>query len=198
LLFGGLSLATPALRGIARLTILATGLGGIGVLLLLIPGFTNGMLSKWLTALPKIGATCERLITAVRMYRDKPRRMAGIMVVSMLVHVMLAVAMFFLARGLYGVAPTLAEHFIIVPLSLIAGALPFTPAGLGSFELAMDELYRVVPVAGTSGVSGVLLALAYRLVTIAIAAIGVVYSWCGERNEMLEPAEAVTPAVSVE
>jgi uncharacterized membrane protein YbhN (UPF0104 family) len=88
-----------------------------------------------------------------------------------------------LANGLFGAAPSLLDHLIIVPLGCLAGALPLTPAGLGSFEIAMTELYRIVPAAGSATVSGILIALAFRLTTISIAAIGVLFFWLCPRNE---------------
>ena len=74
---------------------------------------------------------------------------------------------------------------------MVAGALPFTPAGLGTFELAMDSLYKLVPVDGPGNVSGVLVALSYRLITIGIATIGVVYYWTCRREvqEVMHEAE---------
>ena len=95
-------------------------------------------------------------------------------------------------------APSLGEHFIIVPLSMVAGALPFTPAGLGTFELAMDQLYQLIPASPCR--DGILVALAYRLMTILIAMIGVVYYWASRREvrELLEEAEHEQQALSGE
>ena len=70
---------------------------------------------------------------------------------------------------------------IIVPLSNVAGAVPFMPGGFGTFELAMEELYFYVPERGLHKV-GVLVALSYRIVTVAIAAIGVVFYWTSRRE----------------
>ena len=53
----------------------------------------------------------------------------------------------------------------------------------------MAILYRVIP-AAPSG-DGFLVSLVYRLITIMIAAIGVVYYWAGRREvgELLREAE---------
>ena len=74
----------------------------------------------------------------------------------------------------------------------IAGALPFTPAGIGVFEIALDRLYQVVPIADTSNVSGIIVALAFRLVTIMVAMIGVVFYWSSrsEVRAIIEEGEA--------
>lgn len=194
LLVGRVASESPALQAISRLTYAATALGGMGVMLILIPGFTHGQCTRWISQLPKAGPLLERMIAAVRIYRDQRTIMAGILVLSMLVHAMLAFSIFLLAHGLFGAAPSLGDHLIIVPLSCVAGAVPLTPAGLGSFEIAMDELYRMVPATGPSSVSGVLIALAYRLATILIAATGVVFFWtCPRKEPVANLTELPTP-----
>ena len=58
-------------------------------------------------------------------------------------------------------------------------------------EGAMAFLYAQVPAAGTSQVSGVIVALTYRLITILVAMIGVVYYWTSRKEvqEAMEEAE---------
>jgi uncharacterized protein (TIRG00374 family) len=72
---------------------------------------------------------------------------------------------------------------------MAAGALPLTPAGLGTFEVAMSTLYDLVQV--ESNDDGVIVALVYRVVTIVIAVIGIVVYWFARREvtEVLEEAE---------
>lgn len=186
---------SPALSAVFQLTFVATSVGGVGLMMVLIPGFTRGSLSEFLTGLPKVGPTIGRLIVSVRLYRDKYLVMVWIFIMSMVVHVLFAVALFFVAQALFQQTPTLIEHLILVPLCMVAGALPFTPAGLGSFEIAMESLYRLVPAEGGGEVSGVLVALTYRLITIGIAAIGVVYYWLSRREvqEVMQEAERAEP-----
>ena len=52
------------------------------------------------------------------------------------VHGLLTLSVYLIARSLYPSVPTLAEHFIIVPIGMLASALPLTPAGIGVFEAA--------------------------------------------------------------
>lgn len=189
LLLGRVSLQTPALRTIAQITFAATGIGGIFLMLILVPGFTQGRISKWLASLPRVGSVSEKLVSSMRMYRDQSGMLTVTIVISMLVHVLLAVAIWLLACGLFGVVPSIAEHLIIVPLSCLAGAIPLTPAGLGSFEVAMQELYRHIPAAGRAFESGVLVALGYRIATIAIAVGGVIYYWlCPKQASEMQEA----------
>jgi len=53
----------------------------------------------------------------------------------------------------------------------------------------MKVLYELVPVEGRD--YGIIVGLAYRLITILVAAIGVVYYWSSRRKvtEVLEEAE---------
>jgi uncharacterized membrane protein YbhN (UPF0104 family) len=125
------------------------------------------------------------------MYRKRPGVLAVCIIMSVGIHCSIATIFFLLARALFAAPPTLGEHFIISPLASVAGSLPFTPAGLGALEAAMEYLYRHVPDPARAGVSGVTVALAYRVVTIAVAMIGVVYCWTSRREvrELLEEAE---------
>lgn len=186
----GVPESKPIVAGICHFTFAATGIAIVGLVIVLLPGFTQGSLVEFVTRIPRLGPIFERLIGSLRMYRRQPVTMAGLFAISMAVHTLLAIAIYLLATGLFQQAPTLAEHFLIVPLSNVAGTFP-TPAGLGSFELVMHELYRVVPADSSHNVVGVLVALAYRLTTIGVTAIGVVYYWTCRREvrELLKEAK---------
>ena len=184
---------SPALNTICTMTYCATAFGGICVLIVLFPGSTRGSLTPWLFGLPRIGGLIEQLLTSVRIYRKRRMVMIAIVGMSIGAHSLVAIALYLIAIALFDASPSLPDHLIIVPLSLVAGALPFTPAGLGTFEYAMGELYSNVPAAGPGDAIGILVAMAYRLVTFAIAAVGVGFYWAGRRevqNVMHEAEEA--------
>jgi len=179
--------ATADVRTIRHLTYLFTALGGIGVLMVLVPGFSNGRISEFLASLPKVGPTLNRLILAVRMYRQRKWILALTGVMSLGVHSLLALAVYSTAIGLFTgtqtlAAPSPAEHFVIVPLASLCGALPISPAGLGTFELAIETLYRVIPAEDVRPGQGLVMALAYRIIQIAIVMIGVVYYWTSRQE----------------
>jgi len=161
-------------------TYIVTIVGGIGLLLVISPGFTSGPIAEWAIALPRVGPLFERMIFAVRCYRRQPLVLTITTFESFGVHVFSAISVHLIAKALYPEAPTLGEHLIIVPLSNLAGALPLTPMGLGTMEYAMRTLYEVIPANPTK--FGIIVALAFRLVTIAIAAVGIVVYWFSRRE----------------
>jgi len=174
---------------ICQLTLVGTLVGTAGLALLFSPGFTHGKLSNALRRLPHVGETAAKLLSAVGIYRTKPGVLAGALVMSLGVHVLSTFGIFALASGLPGNRPDLVEHFIIVPLGMLTAALPLPLNGLGAFEVVVDSLYRSVPsnVVVPRG-QGLIVCLAYRLMTIAIATIGMGY-YIGHRREVSEVLE---------
>lgn len=162
----------PVVGTLCDVTLLVT-LGGTMALGLMF-GFRyqQGPLFDRLCRLPAVGRVFERLASALQMYRRKPGALALAAVLSLLVHVSFPVAIYLVGASLFSRPPALVEHFVIVPLSSCAAAFP-TPGGLGTFELSMDQLYKLMAV-GTDA-EGVIVALAYRLMALGIAALGVVY-----------------------
>jgi hypothetical protein len=129
------------------------------------------------------------LIAALQTYRRRPFALLKVLAIGISVHALLTLALYMAALATLPETPSLESHFMIVPLSMVAGALPLTPAGLGTFELAMDQLYKLLPVPPCS--DGILVAIAYRVMTIVIAMIGVGYYWASRREvrQLLDEAE---------
>jgi uncharacterized protein (TIRG00374 family) len=191
ILISGVSDAAPVVRAICNLTLLATVIAIVMAGLILIPRFSHGWLVHRLTAIPKVGPILGRLLIAVDIYRGRLDILVTVGLMSIGVHILLAVALYLAAVSLFEQHPSLGEHFIIVPLSMVAGALPLTPAGLGTFEVAMSELYKLLPEQASE--DGFIVALVYRLLTIVIAVIGVIYYWASRREmrQVIEQVEEV-------
>ncbi|MES1213110.1 MAG: lysylphosphatidylglycerol synthase transmembrane domain-containing protein [Singulisphaera sp.] len=183
LVTGIISTEEEGVRILVQATLWCTVIGGIFIAALVMPGFTNGRVSHWLSELPRVGPLFGRLLEAIRMYRTRPGVLLLTCVLSVLVHVLNTVGIYLIARGLPGEVPSLGAHFIIVSLGMLAGAIPLLPAGLGAFEGAMDILYRVVP--GGAVVpheEGLFVAFGWRAITITIAIVGVVFYIRGRRD----------------
>jgi hypothetical protein len=112
------------------MTLVATLVGTLVVVIVMIPRFSRGKLVRKLNKIPKIGGVIGRLILAVRVYQQATGTLAVSVVMSVAVHVIFAMAIFVSALAIGAATPSLADHMIIVPLSLVAGALPIQSAAL--------------------------------------------------------------------
>jgi len=177
------------IASIAFFTYLLTVIGTLGVLIAMTPQLVQSSLAERATQLPKIGPALRRLMDAVRQYQNSKPRLFVVGLVSLSVHILVAIGVYFASRGLYYDIPTVAEHFVISPLACVAGTLPLTPGGLGTYEFAMDELYSLVSPDGAKG-RGLVVALCFRLASIVAAGVGVYFYWLRHREVMQVLREA--------
>ncbi len=181
--FGRLNSPNEQMNIICQATIAGTVLGTLGLALLMWPHFTEGTFAAALRKLPRVGPTCDKLLGAVRIYRGKPGVLFAALAMSIGVHTIATIGFYLIAQGLPGNSPNLADHFIIVPLSMVAGALPLPLNGLGAFEGVVDYFYRTVPQGFVvlKG-QGLIVSIGYRVITIMIAMVGV-WFYLGQRRE---------------
>lgn len=134
--------------------------------------------------IPRVGCHLESLIHAVRMYRRRPRVLILAALSTVAVHSLFSVGCYLIACGLQGNHrnhPALGQHFVVFPLS---AALQVIPIPLGPTESALDFLYASVPPPIGNG-PGLVVALAYRLIMLLIALLGLFY-YLANRREMAE------------
>lgn len=189
-------LAGPADRRIVDVSwlLLAAALvGGVVAAVVLAPGLNRARAARFLSGLPRVGSLVSSLIEAVRMYRAQPRTLALAGGLSLAVHTCFVLGMFALASGLPGAHPGLRQHFAIVPVSMATGVLPLPMAGLGAFEYVMDFYYQSVTALPTAVGFGLMVAFGYRLITVAIAVVGVFF-WLGSRREVAQVLQEVESA----
>lgn len=164
--------------------------GTVVLAMLVFGGRFVDSLVTWGSNLPFVGGIVEKIGPPLRMFHDHPIAFAVSVVMSVAVHGFLTLSLYLIARSLYPTIPTLAEHFIIVPIGLLASALPLTPAGIGVFEAAIEWLYQIIP-SGEISASGALVALVFEMVKVVIAIVGTVFYWTAneEVRDSLEEAE---------
>jgi len=167
-------------------TLAATALGAVAVAMLLIPGVTSGRLSRMLARVPKVGHVLDSLLDAVRMYRRKLHVLLGAALMSVGVHTLFTVGVFLIACGLYENVLSLGTHFVVMPVSASMGVIPLP---VGPFEAVLEFFYTQMP-AGVKMLpgQGLIVALAYRIITVLIAAVGICY-YLGSRQEVAEVIE---------
>jgi uncharacterized protein (TIRG00374 family) len=177
---------------IAQASMLLTGVGFGVIAVLILGGKPIDRLIQWAATWPVVGGLVERIAGPLRMFHRHPIAFGISVLMSVAVHVLLAISVWMIAKGMYSEPPTLSDHLVIVPLANVVAALPIAPAGLGVMEAAMEWLYRVIPSIPTQS-SGTLVALVYELVKVLMAIIGIVFYWSAGRElkSSLEEAEKV-------
>jgi glycosyltransferase 2 family protein len=164
--------ANAALQSLMALVTTLLAVGTVGIALLMTPALTGPKVQQWAAKIPVVGHTLSRLIAAAACYRDRREYLFLAIGCACCTHTLLVLAIWSIGQGLPMAAPSLATTFLVGPMSLAAGALPLTPSGLGTFEAAMDALYHAV---GAQEGDGLMVALAYRMMTYVMAGLGAVY-----------------------
>ena len=190
---------SPALALLCKTILLTAVLVLIGAaLLLFVPALSGPMVSGWFERVPIAGAIFGRLFGAVRAYRNERGLLAAAAVTSVLANLMYITSFFFVASGLPVERPSWAEHLVVVPVGSLVGAIPATPAGLGTMELAIEELYQHMPgAAGARPGDGTMVTLAQRVTMMAVALVGLLF-YLGRRAEVREVYAEVEELVEAE
>lgn len=127
-----------------------------------------------LEGIPGIGHSVAELWRAAWMYRSKGRTIVLTIALSIVGHLGF-VSMFYLSAQTLvprGDIPSLATHFLIIPIGMVVQAGFPAPGGLGGGELAFVELYRLVQYPTEYGLLG---SIVQRVVTWIVAALGYLY-----------------------
>jgi uncharacterized membrane protein YbhN (UPF0104 family) len=173
-------------------------IGSITLAVMLIPAVTRSRLWDLLEHTPLVGPILHKLVAAMRAYRRRVDLLLAAIGVSLVVHLSYVTAIWLMTQSLGIPAPqrpSAGSIFVIVPPSMIAGALP-----IGFYEVAITLLFRAASPPGAPPNMGLLIALAYRLIQISIATIGVGYWLAGrsEVRELMHEAEELPPTDGID
>lgn len=119
--------------------------------------------------LPLVHRLVVPMLAAVERFRSRPGVIFLGIASGMVVHALAATGLWLTARGLGLPHPSLAEHFLIVPLATCTGLLPLPMAGLGAMELVVDGLYQTA-IPGAAG-AGLVAALVSRILGLAVTGL---------------------------
>ncbi len=166
------------------------GVGTAALLLLVLGGKIVDRVIRRLSEIAVIGPLIEKVGPPLRAFHHHPWAFGLSLLMSVYVQGSFVVSMYLIATSMYEHPPTLAEHFVIVPIGMLASALPITPAGIGVLEVTIETLYHLVP-ARVTNASGTLVALVFELVKLVIAGFGTIFYWTAGKDvqESLEYAE---------
>ncbi|REK18030.1 MAG: UPF0104 family protein [Planctomycetota bacterium] len=150
---------------------------------LLLPYFLRGPIIDWFCNIPKIGSTIRRLVDAALVYRRERSVLLACVLLTVGVHCLNVTVFYLCSEALLEKAPPLVKQFAIVPIGLLSSAIPLPAGALGAFEATMNYLYGTIsdiqpPPAG----QGLLVTLAWRLLSVILALVGVVYYLRGRKQ----------------
>ncbi|MFO1063698.1 MAG: lysylphosphatidylglycerol synthase transmembrane domain-containing protein [Pirellulales bacterium] len=157
----------------------------VALMLAVFSGRWFDRLINWGERLPILGSPLAKWLAALAHAAQRHAPIVSLIVASVCVHSMLALSIYLISCGLYPDHPSLTEHLFVVPTGMAAGALPLAPGGLGTQEFVLDRLFGMLQ-DRTGSYSGVLVSTVYRLITLAIAGIGLVYYGTSRGKELAE------------
>jgi len=187
----------PEVRLVCWATFAAAVVGAVAAAVAWLPVVPLERVRRAVERIPYGGATLARMVGAVEQYRRRPGTLLVALLFSFGVHSCFATAMYLIARSLFSLVPPLSMHFVVCPLSAAAGVLPLP---MGPTEFVLDRLYLFLPVPGGSPMrpgQGLVVVLAYRVITLIVAGIGLAYYLTCRKEvaEVLEhPDEFVEPS----
>lgn len=152
--------------------------GLAAIVIVLQPAVARGRWIVTVAKLPGVGPIVFKIMEGVAMYQSRPRVLVLALLMGMVSHAATFAALYFCALGLGGWAPSLWTHYYLMPAAVVAGLVP-TPGGMGALEWAIQEAYGFAASGGitveAAKRAGLFAALAFRLVNMLIAALGLVY-----------------------
>lgn len=163
----GGSLWNDAAIPVRRLILVAGGLSGIGLtafaILLFRPplwSLTRGIEIRH----PRVSAMMTELRAMAGTYRERPGVLVVGLTVSLVSHGLTVLVFFVLGRALFGpgMTTTLAQHFLMAPLTLLTMAIPLPFGALGLGEEVSSQLFGMV-----GHPSGAVVLMAVRVLMLA-------------------------------
>lgn len=162
--------------------------GTLGFAWAMSPLATGNRVRETADRLPLVGHTLTRLIEATATYHQRRKYVFAGLLLGMCTHTLLIVAFWLISQGLPVFEPTITQSACVVPPSLLAGTLPLTPGGIGTLEAVVEFFYTKI---GAPKGDGTIVALAFRAMMYAFAAVGACYYLTARKkiDSMLHEAE---------
>lgn len=195
LMFFGKALRTSLmLGGIEVFVWTATFVGVTGLAALSSYMFSGIKVQQAVKRVPLVGHALARLAAGLHQFASRKRYLVLALLLAMATHCLLITAFWCVGQGLPIHGPTFQQNATIVPLALVAGAVPLTPGGLGLMESAVAKLFSAI---GLNESDGAMVALGYRALTYVVAAIGAFYYLSAKRriDRLLDEAEELAEEV---
>ena len=177
-------LRDPTVKFFQKVLFIGSIGGTLALALALHPALLKWRMLQRLIELPKVGKMIAGMINAVRLYQARGRVLVLTVLISIVGHFGMLSSFYFCSQGIEAgkAAPGYWANLMLIPGAELAAVVIPLPGGMGALEGAVQKCYVVansaagmpVPEADAAG-AGFTTALAYRLTTIVIAAIGAGY-----------------------
>jgi glycosyltransferase 2 family protein len=187
--------------------------GGIlGLIVMLHPAFPRSRILMRLVRLPKVGSLIGGLVNAVLLYQQRRAVLVATVLISIVGHFGTLSSFYYCALAINAgnAAPGYWTQLLLIPIAELFAFIVPVPGGIGVLEGAVGECYALaIKALGVVGVTaaqasgaGVAAALANRVATVIIVAIGAAYYMTARREigqalTEQEPGPGQTAASSV-
>jgi len=154
-----------------------TAVGLIGTGIVFLPFFARGHVERWIERIPLAGGLASQFMSALLLYRNHKRCLLQCCLMTIFVHTLFGLSIFWIAVGLFQTVPDIANHIM---MHNVANLTSMIPLAAGPYEWALEELYRLF---GMSVGMGLVVALMYRLTMISVAVVGMIYYYTVPRHD---------------
>jgi hypothetical protein len=178
----------PALKPLLGGAAIVAAVLLIGFLLAWSRWLKQSPLLQWIFRLP-LGSYLERVYETVHAYRKHPGPVLASVGISLVAHTM-SVGVTMLAIAAVNPAGAAWPMAVLIPLGHLANTVPLTPGGLGVGEAAFNKLFSMAGLTG--GAEGL---LGWRLLTVMLGLMGLVFYLQGRRKVVHLAEEAVAEAM---
>jgi glycosyltransferase 2 family protein len=184
MLVSGFTSTSPQVRFVCWSCVVVTAVGGVGLMLLFTPGVIGPRTTSQVARIPRIGPPLGHLLAALRLYHHRLPMLFVTTLMSAGVHLLFTLGIYLTATALYDRVAPLGTQLVLAPLAASTGALPLP---MGPFEAVLEFLYSH---SGMPLHQGLIVALAYRIASVLIAAVGMAY-YFSSRAEIEQDLESV-------
>lgn len=195
-------LQDPNVRMCVGLLWLGTIGGVIGLVVMLHPAFPRSRIFHRLIRIPKVGHVIGSLVNAVLLYQQRRGIVVLTVLISIVGHFGTLSSFYFcgLAINAGDAAPGYWTQLMLIPVAEVFAFVAPAPGGIGALEWGIQSCYAVAIQAMGNGqitveqakAAGIGAALANRLATVLIVAVGAGYYMMarGEIGRVIGPQES--------
>jgi glycosyltransferase 2 family protein len=165
-------LATGYYRQVVAISVAClavTVAGGVLLMAVFAPGPVGVRIATLAGQLPRIGRPLEQLLITLRLYHRCLPMLAVTAIMTVAVHLLNPLGLYLIGCGLYDRVLPFSTQVVVVSLAASTSVIPLP---LGPFEVVLEFLYCR---SGMPLHQGLIVALAFRIATLLLAVIGMVY-----------------------